>query len=118
MFVAALRFFYNVTLTYAAGGEADFLVAAQHPATGGWRYDARQFGDTSVTGWVLLALNSGERAGLEVAGYRGVIRFLQGVTEPGEYLMLARVDNWSATDSSSGSQCCWTNGYVRVRVTR
>ena len=36
---------------------------------------------------------------------------------PGEYLMLAQVDNWAAPDSSSGDQCCWTNGYVRVTVT-
>ena len=37
-------------------------------------------------------------------------------SEPGEYLMLAQVDNWDAPDSSSGDQCCWTNGYVRVTV--
>jgi len=46
----------------------------------------------------------------------GVARVIATFSEPGEYLMLARVDNWSATDSSSGSQCCWTNGYVRVSV--
>jgi len=28
-----------------------------------------------------------------------------------------RVDNWDANDSTGGDQCCWTNGYVRVRVT-
>jgi len=33
-----------------------------------------------------------------------------------EYLMLARVDNFGAADSSDGDQCCWTNGYVRVTV--
>ena len=48
---------------------------------------------------------------------RGVARVIATFSEPGQYLMLARVDNWSATDSSSGSQCCWTNGYVRVSVT-
>ena len=48
---------------------------------------------------------------------RGVARVITTFSEPGEYLLLARVDNWSATDSSSGSQCCWTNGYVRVNVT-
>jgi len=48
---------------------------------------------------------------------RGVARVIAVFSEPGEYLLLARVDNWSATDSSSGSQCCWTNGYVRVNVT-
>ena len=48
-------------------------------------------------------------------GY-GVARVIVTFPEPGEYLMLARVDNWSAPDSSSGNQCCWTNGYVRVTV--
>lgn len=36
--------------------------------------------------------------------------------EPGEYLLLGKVDNWRAPDSSSADQCCWTNGYVRVTV--
>ena len=35
---------------------------------------------------------------------------------PGEYLMLAQVDNFAAIDSSIQNQCCWTNGYVRVTV--
>ena len=47
----------------------------------------------------------------------GVARVIATFSEPGEYIVVARVDNWSATDSSSGSQCCWTNGYVRVSVT-
>ena len=46
----------------------------------------------------------------------GVARVVATFSEPGEYILLARVDNWRATDSSSGSQCCWTNGYVRVTV--
>ena len=46
----------------------------------------------------------------------GTARVIVTFLAPGEYLMLAQVDNWSAPDSSSGDQCCWTNGYVRVRV--
>ena len=38
-------------------------------------------------------------------------------SEPGEYLMRARVDNFNSSDSSSGDQCCWTNAYIRVTVT-
>ncbi len=38
-------------------------------------------------------------------------------SEPGEYLLRARVDNWDANDSTGGDQCCWTNAYVRVTVT-
>jgi hypothetical protein len=36
---------------------------------------------------------------------------------PGEYVMRARVDNFSAPDSSDNDNCCFTNGYVRVTVT-
>ena len=36
---------------------------------------------------------------------------------PGEYLMLAQVDNFAANDSGTQDQCCWTNGYVKVNVT-
>jgi hypothetical protein len=37
-------------------------------------------------------------------------------SEAGEYVLRARVDNWTANDSSSGDQCCWTNGYIPVSV--
>ena len=46
----------------------------------------------------------------------GTARVIATFSEPGEYLMLAQVDNWGAPDSSSGDQCCWTNGYVRITV--
>ena len=39
-------------------------------------------------------------------------------SEPGEYALRVRADNWSAHDSTSADQCCWTNGYVNVTVTR
>jgi hypothetical protein len=38
-------------------------------------------------------------------------------TEPGEYVLRVRVDNFSASDSSFADQCCWSNGFVRVNVT-
>ncbi|HXT59666.1 MAG TPA: hypothetical protein VN699_13580 [Pirellulales bacterium] len=41
----------------------DFIVAAQH-AGGGWRYRPGEPGDTSVVGWQIMALKSGEMAGL------------------------------------------------------
>jgi hypothetical protein len=43
----------------------DFIIAAQHEA-GGWRYDPGQAGDTSVSGWQLMALRSGKLANLSV----------------------------------------------------
>jgi hypothetical protein len=44
----------------------DHIVAAQDPAGGGWRYTPRMAGDTSVTGWELMALKSGQMSGLSV----------------------------------------------------
>ncbi len=44
----------------------DFIVAAQHPTLGGWRYAPGVGTDTSVSGWQLMALKSGEMAGLNV----------------------------------------------------
>src|SRR5581483_10125973 len=43
-----------------------FIVAAQDPASGGWRYTPRSGGDTSVVGWQLMAIKSGQMAGLNV----------------------------------------------------
>jgi|688.fasta_scaffold20328_7 hypothetical protein len=43
----------------------DFIVKAQH-AAGGWRYQPGQPGDTSVVGWQVMALKSGQMAGLTV----------------------------------------------------
>lgn len=37
-------------------------------------------------------------------------------TEPGEYMIRVRVDNFDARDSRFSFQCCWTNGYVPVTV--
>lgn len=37
-------------------------------------------------------------------------------TQPGEYVLRVRADNFGRLDTSPGNQCCWTNGYVRVTV--
>jgi hypothetical protein len=44
----------------------DFIVAAQDPGSGGWRYTPRSGGDTSVVGWEVMAIKSGQMAGLKV----------------------------------------------------
>ncbi len=43
----------------------DFAIFAQAPE-GGWRYEPKNDADTSVTGWYIMALQSGMMAGLEV----------------------------------------------------
>jgi hypothetical protein len=37
-------------------------------------------------------------------------------SQPGDYLIRVRVDNFGRVDTSPGNQCCWTNGYVKVTV--
>ena len=44
----------------------NYMIAAQDPAGGGWRYAPRQAGDLSVTGYYLTALKSAQMAGLNV----------------------------------------------------
>ena len=43
----------------------DYIVGAQN-VFGGWRYQPREPGDLSVTGWQVMALKSAEKAGLRV----------------------------------------------------
>jgi hypothetical protein len=44
----------------------DYLAQTQHPQKGGWRYAPGVNTDLSVTGWQLVALRSGQLAGLRV----------------------------------------------------
>ena len=53
-------------LLIPAQAAIDYLAYAQDPAGGGWRYSAQQAGDTSATGWPLMALKSAQLAELRV----------------------------------------------------
>ena len=46
----------------------DFIFAARNRGVGGWRYGPGQVGDSSVLGWIVMALKSADRAGLDVPG--------------------------------------------------
>jgi hypothetical protein len=52
-------------LKKTAQAAINYIRAAQHEG-GGWRYEPRQSGDMSVVGWQVMALKSGQMAGLEV----------------------------------------------------
>jgi hypothetical protein len=52
---------------YNARQGIKYLLAAQDPDGGGWRYGMRQKGDLSVTGWVVIALRSAQLANLSVS---------------------------------------------------
>jgi hypothetical protein len=47
----------------------DYIVAAQHPENGGWRYQPGQGGDTSVFGWQVMALKSAALSNIQIPGH-------------------------------------------------
>lgn len=68
----------------------DFIVTAQHAEFGAWRYRPQFESDTSVSGWQLMALKSGQMAGLSVpqSVYNGVSKWLDSVeskSSPGRF---------------------------------
>jgi hypothetical protein len=56
----------------------DYLAKNQDPKGGGWRYGAAPDSDTSVTGWVLMALMSGKMANLNIPKqtFDGITKYL------------------------------------------
>ena len=53
-------------LRVAAESAVSFILGAQNPSQGGWRYIPGQESDTSVSGWQLMALKSARMGGLDV----------------------------------------------------
>jgi hypothetical protein len=53
-------------LKVSAQRALNFIAVAQDNAGGGWRYAPKTPGDTSVTGWELMAIKSGQMSGLSV----------------------------------------------------
>jgi hypothetical protein len=68
-------------LAAPAQAALNFIVYAQDPVGGGWRYSPRQPGDTSAVGWQLMALKSGHLAFLQVppSVVKGATKFLDSV---------------------------------------
>jgi serine/threonine protein kinase len=58
-----------------------YIIYFQDPIGGGWRYSPKMPGDTSVTGWMFMALKSGQIAGLRVPSERVALanQFLNSV---------------------------------------
>ncbi len=53
-------------LRKVAQGAIDFIYETRNEAQGGWRYQPKQAGDLSVSGWMIMALQSGKTARLRV----------------------------------------------------
>lgn len=68
----------DVTLREPAQRAIDFIVKTQNQQRGGWRYTPGVSTDTSVTGWMMMALKSGELANLKVPRetYENITRWL------------------------------------------
>ena len=60
---------------------ARYTIWAQHPSSGGWRYQPGDRGDTSQFGWQVMALRSAQFAGVEIPATTRQLntRFLRNV---------------------------------------
>ena len=81
--------------------------ASAAAAAGGGGVGAAARRDRAASGPQIIQLSEGQ----------GTASVIVTFSVPGEYIMRARVDNFTAPDSSDNDNCCWTNGYVRVNVT-
>lgn len=82
----ALALTGDPSLRQAAENAVQFLIKAQNPVLGGWKYRPLQadgIGDLSVTGWVLMALHTARMANIEVPFDAFLLseRFLNSVQE-------------------------------------
>jgi hypothetical protein len=72
---------HDPALKAPAQGGLDFIAYAQDHNGGGWRYSPGAPGDTTVTGWMIMALKSGQMAGLSFSTPAVFLaeKFLDGV---------------------------------------
>lgn len=70
------------SLRKPAQAAINYIVNTQHKDRGGWRYQPQVSSDTSVSGWMMMALKSGELAGLDVppSTYAGIDRWLDSAS--------------------------------------
>jgi hypothetical protein len=94
----------------------DFIVYAQHEG-GGWRYHPREPGDTTVTGWQVIALKGALLAGLDVPSpvWFGVNKFLDSVQRDGGAFYGYRRPDRDPTNTSIGLLCRMMLGWERER---
>jgi len=61
---------------------------------------------------------SAETQRVDSGGAWGAASTQATFTVPGDYVIRVRADNFGAPDSKFDNQCCWSNAYVPVTVTR
>lgn len=90
-------------LGYVAQEATRFIEYAQ-ATDGGWRYTPKQLGDTSVSGWQMMALKSAELAGLDVyqptiLGMRSFLRDVVAIEDGARYCYMRGSSESLATDA-------------------
>ena len=90
-------------LEYVVQETTSFIEYAQ-AIDGGWRYSPKQAGDTSVSGWQMMALKSAELAGLRVSsptltGMRSFLRDVVAVDDGAGYSYMRASSRSNSTDS-------------------
>jgi hypothetical protein len=99
---------HDPALQTPAQSAVNFIVYAQDPVGGGWRYQPQTPGDTSVVGWQLMALKSAQMAYLRVppATMRKAGYFLDYVqSDRGAVYGYQRPDNRRAATTAIGLLC-------------
>ncbi len=111
---------YGLSQDLTVGGPAqqaiNFICKAQHPTTGGWRYNPGEEGDTSVVGWQVMGLKSGLMAGLEVPSpvLEGAQRWLKACSSgKGGLFAYERAGGATDTMSAVGLLCSQYLGMQR-----
>jgi hypothetical protein len=108
----------------AAQSALNFIMESQDPQGGGWRYGPREPGDTSVTGWQIMALKSGQMAYLTVRPtvFEKAKAFLQSATFEGHNgrftympkLQLEKSEDYERATTAIGLLCLQYMGAPRT----
>jgi len=107
----------DMTLRISAQQAVNYIEFAQDPVGGGWRYQPRQAGDTSVTGWQFMALATARDAGLEVKPeiFKGAVKFLDSVAAEDGAFYGYTVPGRGAATTSIGLLCRMHAGWDHDR---
>jgi hypothetical protein len=106
---------HDANLRDYAQRSLDFICYAQHKQGGGWRYSPGQPGDTTVTGWQIMALKSGRMAGLHVPTLvlADAQRFLDSVQSKSGAMYGYRDAKAETTTTAVGLLCRMIGGWHR-----
>lgn len=106
----------------AAQGAVDYSVRVHQSPKGGWRYNPKQSGDVSVTGWFVQQLSAAVKAGLKVdgKGLRGAAAFLDTCAKPDGKVSYQRGRSPTPCMTAVGMHCWQLMGRKRTdrRLTR